>query len=105
MLYRVWSVVIGLSIVFALSEAWLQRSTVYVQHAMAFPLPSGTTSVLDAGTPPLPQRDDDWAEPRVDLNGNEIDAAVGDYRVDTRGEMYERHAPDTALIHLTAPEL
>jgi hypothetical protein len=25
--------------------------------------------------------------------------------VDTRGEMYERHAPDTALIHLSAPEL
>jgi hypothetical protein len=107
MLYRVWIVVIGLSIVFALSEVWLQRSTAYVQHAIAFPppFPSATTSVLDVGTLPLPQRDDDWAEPRVDLNGNEIDAAVGDYRVDTRGEMYERHAPDTALIHLTAPEL
>jgi hypothetical protein len=53
----------------------------------------------------LPQRHEDWAEPRVDLNGNEIDVAVGDYRVDPRGEMYERHAPDTALIHLSAPEL
>jgi hypothetical protein len=105
MLYRLWIVVIGLSIVFTLSEVWLQRSTVYVQHAIAFPPPSSTTSVLDVGTPALPQRDDDWAEPRVDLNGNEIDVAVGDYRVDTRGEMYERHAPDTALIHLTAPEL
>jgi hypothetical protein len=105
MLHRVWIVVIGLSIVFALSEVWTQRSTVYPQHAIAFPLPQSTTSVLDIGTPALPQRGDDWAEPRVDLNGNEIDAAVGDYRVDRRGEMYERHAPDTALIHLSAPEL
>jgi len=48
---------------------------------------------------------DGWAEPRVDLNGNEVDAAVGDYRVDKRGEMYERHAPDTALLHLGAPTL
>ena len=105
MLQRVWIVVIGLTIVVALSEGWLQRSTERAQHAISFPPLLTTTSVFDAGTPALPQRDDDWAEPRVDLNGNEIDAAVGDYRVDTRGEMYERHAPDTALIHLSAPEL
>ena len=96
---------IGLSIIFALSAAWGQRSTLHSQHAIAFPPPNATTSVLDAGTPSLPQRDADWAEPRVDLNGNEVDVAVGDYRVDRRGEMYERHAPDTALLHLSAPEL
>ena len=50
-------------------------------------------------------RDDDWAEPHLDLNGNEIDDAVGDYRVDQRGELYERHAPDTALLHLGPPRL
>ena len=105
MLHRVWIVVIGLSVVVALSEVWVQRFVVHPQHAIAFPLPSTTTSVLDLGAAALPQRDDDWAEPQVDLNGNEIDEAVGDYRVDRRGEMYERHAPDTALIHLTAPQL
>ena len=105
MLQRVWMVVIGLLIVVAFSEGWVQRSSVHSQRALAFPPRSTTTSVLDVGASALPQRDDDWAEPRVDLNGNEIDAAVGDYRVDTRGEMYERHAPDTALIHLSAPEL
>ena len=104
MLHRVWIVVIGLSVVVALSEGWVQRFAVHTQHAIAFSPPS-TTSVLDLGAPALPQRDDDWTEPQVDLNGNEIDEAVGDYRVDGRGEMYERHAPDTALIHLTAPEL
>ena len=102
---RVWIVVIGLSVVFALSEVWVQRFTVHSQHAIAFPPPRTTTSVLDSGPLPFPQRDDDWSEPRVDLNGNEVDVAVGDYRVDRRGEMYERHAPDTALIHLSAPEL
>ena len=105
MLHRVWIVVIGLSLVAALSEVWVQRFGVDTQHAIAFPLPSSTTSVLDVGAPALPLRDDDWAEPQVDLNGNEIDEAVGDYRVDRRGEMYERHAPDTALIRLSAPEL
>jgi hypothetical protein len=105
MLHRVWIVVIGLSIIFALFEAWGQRFTVHPQHAIAFPPSDTTTSVLDTGTPSLPQRDADWAEPRVDLNGNEVDVAVGDYRVDRRGEMYERHAPDTALLHLSAPEL
>ncbi len=105
MLQRVWIVVIGLSILFGLSEVWLPRFSVHPQHAIVFPAPYSTTSVLDVGAPALPQRDDDWAEPRVDLNGNEIDVAVGDYRVDRRGEMYERHAPDTALIHLSPPEL
>jgi len=105
MLHRVWIVVIGLLIVFALCGVWIQRFTVRSQHAIAFPLSPRTTSVLDTGIAAFPQRDDDWAEPRVDLNGNEIDEAVGDYRVDRRGEMYERHAPDTALIHLSAPEL
>jgi hypothetical protein len=105
MLHRVWVVVIALLVVFAVCEVWVPRFAVHSQHAIAFSLPSATTSVVDTGTPALPQRDDDWAEPRVDLNGNEVDAAVGDYRVDRRGEMYERHAPDTALIHLSAPEL
>jgi hypothetical protein len=105
MLHRVWIVMIGLSIVFAIFEVQIHRFTVHVPRAIAFQPPPTTTSVLDIGTPSLPQRDDDWAEPGVDLNGNEVDVAVGDYRVDRSGEMYERHAPDTALIHLSAPEL
>jgi hypothetical protein len=66
----------------------------------------GTTSVLDemaADTIQGKGVPEDWAASRLDLNGNEIDDAVGDYRVDLRGEMYERHAPDTALPHLGEP--
>jgi hypothetical protein len=43
------------------------------------------------------------SDPRVDLYGNEISNAVGDYRVDPLGHMYERHAPDTALLHPAGP--
>jgi hypothetical protein len=43
------------------------------------------------------------AAPRVDLYGNEVHEAVGDYRVDRRGELYERHAPDTAVLRLRPP--
>jgi hypothetical protein len=42
-------------------------------------------------------------QPRVDLYGNEVVEAVGDYRVDVQGEIYERHAPDTAVLRLAPP--
>ena len=67
-----------------------------------------TTSFIDGIPSDLMQgkgAQEDWAPARVDLNGNEIDDAVGDYRVDLRGEMYERHAPNTALPHRGAPRL
>lgn len=42
-------------------------------------------------------------EPRIDLFGNEIENAVADYRYDVRGEIYERHSPDTAVPSLGPP--
>jgi hypothetical protein len=50
-----------------------------------------------APTPPGQQRPNGL---RIDLYGNPIDEAVTDYRVDPRGELYERHAPDTAVLKL-----
>jgi hypothetical protein len=41
--------------------------------------------------------------PRVDIYGNEVFEAVGDYRVDRQGDIYERHAPDTAVLRLGPP--
>jgi hypothetical protein len=104
-LRRVSIVVMAMSLAVALCHAWIEQASVHAQHAVAFPAAAATTSVVDTQVPTSPARTDDWAEPRVDLNGNDIDVAVGDYRVDTHGEMYERHAPDTALLHLSAPEL
>ena len=49
--------------------------------------------------PPAP------APPRVDLYGNEVEDAVGDYRIDFDGEVYERHSPDTEVSRLAGPSV
>jgi hypothetical protein len=41
--------------------------------------------------------------PLVDRYGNEVERAVGEYRIDYRGEVYERHSPQTALPRLGSP--
>jgi hypothetical protein len=43
--------------------------------------------------------------PRLDRYGNPIERAVGDYRTDPRGDVYERHAPDTAVLDPGPPTL
>lgn len=43
-------------------------------------------------------------KPRLDLYGNQIDTAVGDYRIDIRGDIYEHHDPDTAVTNLAPPD-
>ena len=40
---------------------------------------------------------------RVDIRGNVIREAVGDYRIDSSGEAYETHAPEVILTHLAPP--
>ena len=37
---------------------------------------------------------------RLDLRGNPVEPALGDYRTDPRGDLYEWHAPDTAILKL-----
>lgn len=41
--------------------------------------------------------------PRVDVFGNEVEDAVGDYRVDGTGDLYETHSPDTEVTRLGSP--
>jgi len=103
-LERVWAMALAAAMFFIIATAWTQHSSARVQPWFAPPAPH-TTTVIDDREETVPISADDWSKPRVDLNGNEIDDAVSDYRVDGRGEMYERHAPDTALLHLSAPEL
>jgi len=104
---RVWVAVLGMTMLLAVSAVWTKQSA--TGHIPAVTIPTAhTTAVTDTvprALPTQPTHEDDWADPRVDLNGNEIDDAVSDYRVDGRGELYERHAPDTALLHLGAPRL
>ena len=40
---------------------------------------------------------------RLDIHGNPVEPAVGDYRTDPRGDIYEWHAPDTAILKLAPP--
>jgi hypothetical protein len=63
-----------------------------------------TTSVLSGIVLSNPVDPDDSTRTRLDLNGNEIDDAVGDYRVDHGGDLYERHAPEEIVIHLGPPK-
>ena len=41
--------------------------------------------------------------PSTDIYGNEVERAVGGYRVDVRGDLYEEHNPDTAVLKLGPP--
>ena len=101
---RTWAAVLGMAMVVGASAMWMTESA--TRQPLVITIPAAhTTAVTDNAPHALPTRDDDWADPRVDLNGNEVDDAVSDYRVDRRGELYERHAPDTALLHLGAPRL
>lgn len=106
-LQRVWFAVLMAAMLVAGSTMWTPRAI--PAHVPVSPVSvdesTPTPSVIDSASRALPAEDERWLEPRVDLNGNEIDAAVSDYRVDPRGEMYERHAPDTALLRLSAPKL
>lgn len=46
---------------------------------------------------------DEVRGPRRDLYGNVIESAVGDYRIDMRGDVYEHHDPDTVITELAPP--
>jgi hypothetical protein len=68
--------------------------------------PSLVTSITDWGVPTpnqhdSPDRDADGSG--IDVFGNEVDEAVCDYRVDVRGDLYERHSPDTEVPRLRPP--
>ena len=44
------------------------------------------------------------SEAVVDRYGNQVERAVTDYRIDHRGDVYERHSPQTALPRLARAE-
>ena len=92
---RVWFVMIILATVLAGGTLWSA-----VRPAASFPVSESNTAILG-----LLRAEPAKSEPRVDLYGNEIQDAVGDYRVDPRGDTYESHAPDTEVTRLSGPTL
>jgi len=65
--------------------------------------PPETTSIPPAADESRRWQRDVSAEPLFDVYGNEIDIAVGEYRVDARGRVYESHAPDIGSAILLPP--
>ena len=43
------------------------------------------------------------SSPNLDIYGNEVERALGGYRADPLGELYEEHNPDTAILKLGPP--
>jgi hypothetical protein len=74
-------------------------------HALEAPITydADTTAVSDPSDSAEIPWDGASETHRVDRYGNPIETAIGDYRVDRRGEVYERHSPDTAVPHLGVP--
>jgi hypothetical protein len=56
-------------------------------------------------TPAVSQRDREAARSGrlIDRYGNELERAVSDYRLDYRGDLYERHSPQTDVPRLKPP--
>jgi len=75
----------------------VKTTSPYVIHDSAT---SAVSGLIELGDPVV---DEDREIRRLDKYGNEIETAIGDYRIDPRGDIYERHSPETALPNLTAP--
>ncbi len=69
---------------------------------------SDSIFVHPPGPHPAPSLDDD-DDPddgtQLDLQGDEVTAAVAKYRFDAQGNIYETHAPHTEVPHLGRPTL
>jgi hypothetical protein len=68
--------------------------------------PSLVTTIPDRSVPGPAQNDTfdrDADGSGIDVFGNEVDEAVCDYRVDVRGDLYERHSPETEVPRLRPP--
>jgi hypothetical protein len=89
---RVWFVMLPMATLLAGGTVW----SAMVRPASSFQLGDLNATLHDLlSAEPVP------VEPRIDVYGNEIQDAVGDYRVDPRGDVYENHAPDTEVPRLT----
>lgn len=77
---------------------WMDETRKISERSLRF---GGTTTISDVGgTPARGVHDRDVI---VDRYGNPIEEAVGDYRVDPRGDIFERHSPATEIARLPDP--
>ena len=72
--------------------------------AHAAPLePVHSTAISDLTDLAEDPADDLTVTPQFDVYGNEVDDAVGGYRIDPLGDEYEEHSPDTEIVRLGPP--
>jgi hypothetical protein len=93
-----------LTIVITVAAVWSAGGPRRYAHLLA-PSTTRTAPVLDDAGYSDVFRADAAVEPRMDLYGNEVEDAVGDYRIDVRGDIYERHSPETEVTQLAAPSI
>ena len=71
--------------------------------AVALAFLAGRTPAVSSPIEHPPAAIDLFVTPNVDIYGNEVERAVGGYRVDLDGDLYEEHNPDTAVLKLGPP--
>jgi hypothetical protein len=91
---RVWFVMMAMTTVLAGGTVW---------SAVARPAASFQLLAPDTGDIGLPDTFQTPVLPRFDVYGNVIEDALGDYRIDPRGDVYENHSPDTEVTRLKSP--
>ena len=74
----------------------------YVTFASTLPVEANRPASLIEWPWPLTDPDVN-PETRIDRFGNEVEPAVGDYRITPDGALYDHHAPDTEIPRLTPP--
>ena len=96
--FRISVAILSLSFVLVGRGVWDARPSAAVQ----LPTMKWEPTIVPEGLPDL-ARDEDFEPTKTDVLGNEVDDAVGDYRVDTGGDIYERHSPETEVARLKPP--
>ena len=97
-------VVVAFCVLLAFAAGGLWRQTTVNAEAITWSNGSNRADGFGSNLSSAPDVErDDLNAIRVDDYGNEIETAIERYRVDSGGEMYELHSPETALPRLSPP--
>jgi hypothetical protein len=96
---RLIGTIVGMILV-AAASTWIGTA---MAVPSAYDIRETTTTVYPAGDEVAPPSERSGFV--VDRYGNLIEKAIGDYRVDPRGDIFERHSPTTAVPRLPDPSV
>src|SRR5688572_13197435 len=101
---RLLIVAIAGMIVVAAGTPWIETAIAVPSMYGDYESPTTTISDPDPSGDAI-RRNLDRRGFTVDRYGNQIEDAMGDYRVDPRGDIFERHSPTTAVPRLPDPSV